>query len=107
MSPLTLFFNIMHHLEKTHTHLARGSMLSAPALEYKGRAFAVCCKDWMLVKLQDPGVFSDRGIHAAPEYRPFNNGIVLKSWRQVPYYYHSDWADLAELALDALQEEIG
>lgn len=107
MSPLALFFSIMHNLEKRHTHLAFGSMLSAPALEYKGRAFAVCCRDQMLVKIHDPEVFNDLGIRATSEYRPFNNGVVLKSWRQVPYYYHSDWADLAELALVALREEIG
>lgn len=107
MSPLALFLSIMHNLEKRHTHLAYGSMLSAPALEYKGRAFAVCCHDRMIVKLHDPEVFSDRGIHAATEYHPFNNGVVLKSWRQVHFYYQSDWPDLAELALDALREEIG
>ena len=107
MSPLALFFSIMHSLEKRHTHLAFGSMLSAPALEYKGRAFAVCCQDKMLVKIHDPEVFSNMGIRAASEYRPFNNGIVLKSWRQIPYYYHSDWPDLAELALVALRDEIG
>lgn len=107
MSPLALFFSIMHNLEKRHTHLARGSMLSSPAIEYKGRAFAICCHDRMIVKIHDPEVFSGRGIHATPDYHPFNSGIVLKSWREVPYYYHSDWADLAELALDALREEIG
>jgi len=32
---------------------------------------------------------------------------VLKSWRQIPYYYHSDWAELAEMALVALRDEIG
>lgn len=107
MSPLALFFHILHNMEKRHAHLAFGSMLSAPAIEYKGRAFAVCCQDRMLIKLPNPEAFSDRGIHAAPEYKPFNNGIVLNTWRQVHFYYHSDWADLAELALDALREEIG
>ena len=107
MSPLALFFSIMQSLEKRHTHVAVGSLLSAPAIEYKGRAFAVCCQDRMLVKLCDPEVFSDRGIHAAQEYRPFNKGIVLNSWRQVHYYYHSDWADLAELALESMREELG
>jgi hypothetical protein len=106
MSPLALFFSILQNLEKKHMHLACGSMLSAPAIEYKGRAFAVCCQDGILVKLQDPAVFSDRGIRVAQEYRPFKTGVVLGSWRQVPYYYHSDWADLAELALAALRSEI-
>jgi len=107
MSPLALFFSILHNLEKRHMHLACGSVLSSPALEYKGRAFAVCCKDGMLVKLHDPEVFSNRGIRATQEYRPFTNGLVLKSWRQIPYYYHSDWAELAEMALVALRDEIG
>lgn len=106
MSPLTLFFTILRNLEQRHTNLACGSMLSAPAIEYKGRAFFVCCDDRMLVKLHDPEVFSDRGIHGASEYKPFKNGIVLQSWRQVPFYYHHDWADLAELALNRLRSEI-
>ena len=106
MSPLALFFNILHNLERQHTHLGQGSMLSAPAMEYKGRAFAVCHKDKMLIKLEDPAIYSSRGIRAVSEYRPFNTGMPLMTWRQVPYYYHSDWADLAELALSAIRQEI-
>jgi hypothetical protein len=106
MSPLTLFFKILHNLEQKHTHLAQGSLLSAPAIEYKGRAFAVCCNDQVLVKLHDPDVFNDRGIRAVSEYRPFNTGIVLGAWRQVPFYYHSDWAELIELALASIRDEI-
>lgn len=106
MSPLALFFSILQNLEKTQPHLARGSMLSAPAIEYKGRAFAVCCQDKMLVKIHDPSVFLDRGIRAVSEFRPFNNGMTLGNWRLVPFYYHSDWADLAELALADLRQEI-
>jgi hypothetical protein len=106
MSPLTLFFSILHNLEQKHTHLAQGSLLSAPAIEYKGRAFAVCCKDRMLLKLHDHAVFNDRGIRTVPEYRPFNSGIVLDAGRQVPFYYHSDWAELVELALASIREEI-
>ncbi len=106
MSPLALFMGILQNLEKRHTHLARGVLLSAPAIEYKGRAFAVCCKDRLLIKLQDPEAFSGRGIHIFPEFRPFRSGMTLSAWRQIPYYYHSDWEELAELALGKLREEI-
>lgn len=106
MSPLALFFSILRNLEKKHTHLAQGLVLSAPAIEYKGRAFVVCCQDQMLVKLQDPAVFSNLGIRAFSEYHPFNSGMALDTWRQVPYYYHSDWQDLAELALAAIRQEV-
>ena len=106
MSPLALFFSILHSLEKKHTHLAEGSMLSAPAIEYKGRAIAVCHRDGMLIKLHDPTIFNERGIRAVSECRPFNTGMSLVAWRQVPYYYHSDWADLVELALAAIRLEV-
>ena len=69
MSPLTLFFSILHNLEQKHTHLAQGSLLSAPAIEYKGRAFAVCCQDRMLVKLHDPDVFLERNVPAFDKVR--------------------------------------
>ena len=50
MFPLATFNRVIHQLEQRYSHLARGQMLSSPAIEYKGRAFAFCQQDKMIIK---------------------------------------------------------
>ena len=107
MSPLALFHHIILTLEKRHAHLNRGYMLSAPAIEYKGRAFAFCRKDHMIIKFRDQTELEGRGIRGTQQYQPFTNCARMDQWREVPYYYREDWSNLAELALDELRKELG
>lgn len=106
MSPLAFFYHIMVNLEKRYAHLARGYMLSAPAIEYKGRAFAFCQRDNMVIKIGDSEQLMVRGIPAVQKYQPFNNRVSCSQWREVPYYYRADWPALCEMALDALKRQI-
>lgn len=109
MSPLAFFLGIATYLEDNFKHIKRGSMLSSPALEYKGRAFAFCEDDRMILKLRDGrnDVLSERNIRGCQRYAPFGDRLISDQWIQVPFYYHLDWKDLAELALVELQHEYG
>ena len=106
MFPLAIFNLVIDDLEQRYSHLARGQMLSSPAIEYKGRAFAFCQKDNMIIKYHDRQVLVNIGIRATQDYRPFTNRMSLSRWCEVPFYYHADWTELAEMALDAMKEEI-
>ena len=106
MFPLATFNRVIHQLEQRYSHLARGQMLSSPAIEYKGRAFAFCQQDKMIIKYLDREVLIGIGIRATQDYRPFTKQVSLSQWCEVPFYYHADWTELAEMALDALKLEI-
>ena len=106
MSPLSIFYHVVSHLESRYTDLARGKMLSAPAIEYKGRAFAFCHRDTMIIKYRDAVELENKGIRATQEYKPFKNMVSFSEWREVPFYYQDDWPELAEMALGALKAEI-
>ena len=106
MSALTLFINIVHNLQKRHPHLQRGHVLSSPAIEYKGRAFAFCAKDNIVLKLGDVALLEREGIRAAQHFMPFSDQVPSRSWTKVPYYYHHDWATLMEEALVSMRAEL-
>ena len=106
MFPLAIFNLVIDNLEQRYSHLARGQILSSPAIEYKGRAFAFCQKDNMIIKYHDREVLINIGIRATQDYRPFTNRVSFSQWCEVPFYYHADWTSLAEMALDALKDEI-
>ena len=106
MFPLAIFNHVIDELERRYTHLGRGQMLSSPAIEYKGRAFAFCQKDNMIIKYNDRQLLVNIGIRGTQDYRPFTNRVTLSQWCEVPFYYHADWTELAEMALDALKNEI-
>jgi hypothetical protein len=106
MSPLAVFLSIVSQFEQSHNFIARGSMLAAPALEYKGRAFAFCKHGNIILKLEHGAGVHALGIRGSARYNPFNIAQT-NSWIQVPYYYHQDWKELVEMAYYKMQEEIG
>ena len=105
MSPLATFFSIVNQFENSHRFIDRGFVLSAPALEYKGRAFAFCRDGEIVVRLRgcDPGSL---GIRAFRSCHPFKNSQSLPAWFQIPYYYQSDWNTVALKALESVKEEV-
>jgi hypothetical protein len=109
MSALAFFLNIATHFEKNFRHIERGSVLSSPALEYKGRAFAFCRNDNMVIKLHEhtSNELNKRNIRTSGHYAPFGDSLKLNSWIQIPYYFHKDWEELAALALEDLQSQVG
>lgn len=106
MSPLAFFLQLIHNLEKQYSHLACTRMLSSPAIEYKGRVFAFCQRDRLVIKLDNSEQLAGIGIRATTEYQPFTNRMTFSHWREVPFYYHADWQEIAEMALSAMMAEV-
>jgi hypothetical protein len=106
MSPLVLFSQITRKLSTLYPNLDKSSLLSAPSLEYKGRAFA-CCKDGLLtIKISNKQQLENLGVRSN-----HSNGVFFSrqngKWVQIPYYYHMDWETLTELALEDAVAEFG
>ena len=106
MSPLALFSQIFTQLNNQFPNLDRGKLLSAPSLEYKGRAFAVCQDGHINLKLRDSDCLLQRGIYANGSYKAFGK-LKMDAWVQVPFYFSEDWHELATLALEDMQEQLG
>jgi hypothetical protein len=106
MSALVLFSQITRKLSTLYPYLDKSSLLSAPSLEYKGRAFA-CCRDGLLtIKINDRQRLELLGVKSN-----HSNGTILSrkngKWVQIPYYYHMDWETLTEIALEDAVAEFG
>lgn len=106
MTALAVFKNVCARLQDLHPHLNQATLLSAPSLEYKGRAFAMIHQDRIVLRI---------GREALPErkaigwqyFRPQGRPVYLQQWVEVPFYYHEDWQELAERALSGLKGAIG
>lgn len=40
-------------------------------------------------------------------YKPYGRPVYLQQWVEVPYYYHTEWHELVEQALDKLKDSLG
>lgn len=40
-------------------------------------------------------------------FKPYGQPIYLQKWVEVPYYYHTDWLELAEMALFHVKASLG
>lgn len=106
MNPFVLFSRITRKLATTHPYLQVGWYLSSPSLEYKGRAFACFQDGYLNVKYNDEHELAILGVKASQKSgRIFN--IQEGRWIQVPFYYHTDWEKLTELALSKAKEDYG
>ena len=106
MTALAFFMNLCARMETRHPHLRKSTLLSAPSMEYKGRAFAMMYDDRIVLKL-DGQTLPDSGILGWQYYKPYGQPVYLQKWVEVPYYYHTDWHDLVEKALDGLKDTLG
>lgn len=106
MNPLAFFQNLCTRMEVIHPHLRQATLLSAPSIEYKGRAFAMIHDDRIVLKLGSEDL-PERQAIGWQYYRPYGRRMYLQQWVEVPFYYRHDWLDLAERALSGLKGSIG
>jgi hypothetical protein len=106
MNPLAFFMNLCARMESHHPHIRKSTLLSAPSMEYKGRAFAMIHDDRIVLKL-DGRDLETSGVLAWQYYKPYGKPIYLQNWVEVPFYFHHDWPNLAERALDDLKDSLG
>lgn len=106
MTALAFFMNLCARLESLHPHLAKSTLLSAPSIEYKGRAFAMMHEDRIVLKLDEHQLPHSK-IIGWQYYKPYGKPVYLQHWVEVPYYFHHDWQELAEKALHGLKDSLG
>ena len=106
MTALSFFMNLCARMESHHPHLRKSTLLSSPSMEYKGRAFAMMYDDRIVLKI-DSQALPDHGTVGWQYYKPYGQPVYLQKWVEVPFYYHTDWHDLAEQALVGLKDDLG
>jgi hypothetical protein len=106
MTALAFFKNLCASMQDLHPHLRQATLLSAPSIEYKGRAFAMIHDDRIVLKLGEDDL-PERMAIGWQYYRPYGRPVYLQQWVEVPFYYRHDWHDLAERALSGLKGSIG
>lgn len=93
-------------MESLHPHLRKSTLLSSPSMEYKGRAFAMMYDDRIVLNL-DSQHLPESGILGWQYFKPYGRPVYLQKWVEVPYYYHTDWPELAHQALERLKSSLG
>jgi hypothetical protein len=106
MNALAFFMNLCSRMERHHAHIRKSTLLSAPSMEYKGRAFAMIYEDRIVLKLNGQDLPASNAL-GWQYYKPYGKPVYLQNWVEVPFYYHHDWPDLAEQALDDLKGTLG
>ncbi len=106
MNALAFFMNLCARMESLHPHIRKATLLSAPSMEYKGRAFAMIHDDRIVLKL-DGQALTSTGNLGWQYYKPYGRPVYLQNWVEVPFYFHQDWPDLAEKALYDLKGTLG
>ncbi len=82
--------------------LAKGRMMSSPAIKAKGKVFAFFHNDRMTFRL---GKDFDPDAAGLVDWRylsPFKNKPPMTGWISVSFDQHDRWAQLAELAFERL-----
>jgi hypothetical protein len=103
----SLYLVIGDKLIKKYDGIVHGKMMSSPGLKYKNKVFAFYHNQKMTFRLGKGFDISAHGIDNYSLLSPFKNKPPLAAWFNVSYQYQNQWAELAELALDKLKEEIG
>lgn len=106
MTAHAFFLNLCARLEILHPNLRTATLLSAPSLEYKGRAFAMIQEDRIILKLDQEDLPEKVSI-GWQYYKSHGKAMFLQQWVEVPFYFRHDWADLTEKALLGVIDTIG
>ena len=100
LSSYALFLSIAKKFEQNFKDINKGSLLSNPAIEYRGRAFAYYKDDCMIIKLSDNSSLEHLGIKAFRPAQLLNRSH--QHWYEIPSYYKMDWEQLGEAELRKL-----
>ncbi|MEZ5668681.1 MAG: TfoX/Sxy family protein [Alphaproteobacteria bacterium] len=76
-----------------------GRMFNAPGLKFRGKAFALCVKGALVVKLDRPRALALVADGGAVPFDP-GHGRAMKQWVAVAPARPGEWASLAREAYD-------
>src|SRR5690606_34293252 len=77
MTALAFFKNLCANMQDLHPHLRQATLLSAPSIEYKGRAFAMIHDDRIVLKLGEDDL-PERMAIGWQYYRPYGRPVYLQ-----------------------------
>jgi len=106
MNALAFFMNLCARMESHHPHIRKSTLLSSPSMEYKGRAFAMVYDARIVLKLNGRDLPATNSL-GWQYYKPYGHPVYLQNWVEIPFYFHQEWPELAEQALDHLKALLG
>ena len=96
-----LFEHLVIKFEKKNG-VAKGKMMSSPALKCKGKVFAFYHNEEMGFKLGKEFEPKEHGLKDWSYLSPFKNKPPMKAWFMIPYSEKAHWESLTSLALDKM-----
>jgi len=102
-----LFNSIAERYAARYKHVARGPMMSSPGIRYKNKNFAFFHNNEMTFKLGKTFNAKANGIKKLRHLSPFKTKPPLKAWYIVSGHQKEIWEDLALLAFEYIQQEVG
>ena len=102
-----LFEEIVDILSSKHKSVERGPMMSAPGVRYKKKNFAFFHNNEMTFKLGKNFDAQSYGIKSIKYLSPFKIKAPMKSWYIISSNQKNLWKELADLALENIQQELG
>lgn len=103
----TLFNTLADKLSADQKYVARGPMMSSPGIRYKNKNFAFFHNNEMTFKLGKSFNAKANGINKVRHLSPFKTKPPLKAWYIVSGDQKEIWEDLAHLAFEYIQQEVG
>lgn len=104
---LKLFEEIVDILSTEYKNVERGPMMSAPGVRYKKKNFAFFHNNEMTFKLGKHFDAGSYGIKRIRHLSPFKTKPAMKSWYIISSNQKNLWEELANLALENIQQELG
>ncbi|MEK6152810.1 hypothetical protein WIW50_06100 [Flavobacteriaceae bacterium 3-367] len=97
-----LFEKIRDAFCAKHTHVSVGTMMSSPAIHYKGKVFAFFSRrSTMVFKLGKTYPVDALEIEIEV-FNPFKNKAPLSGWYEVGFNDHAEWDGLTSKALELM-----
>lgn len=102
-----LFNTIAERFESRNKNVKRGPMMSSPGIRYKHKNFAFFHKNEMIFKLGKQFNATANGVLNVKHLSPFKTKPPLKAWYVITADQKEIWEDLAQLAFEYIQQEVG
>ncbi|PWL27379.1 MAG: hypothetical protein DCO96_11600 [Fluviicola sp. XM-24bin1] len=104
MTPKESYLEIGTNMAEKHGS-SLGKMFGKESLVYQTKAFPAFHNERMIFRLGAEEITLVKGKYEGSEnWDPSGKGRPMKDWLAVPHEYNSDWASLAEQALERLKK---
>lgn len=102
-----IFEGILSEMSASRSQVAEGKMMSAKAIQYKGKVFAFFHEGKMTFKLGKNFDIRSMGVDEYDFLSPFKNKPPMTAWFIVAEKYGEKWFELANKSLDIMIAERG